>query len=107
MSMRRPLAMVPRRDKRALQRLELDRLRRELREARSFDDRDLTTLLAYAAGSDGDPVVGLLDEARATLSLLADAAASDDERSVLVGLERRIAVAGELYARAASERAEG
>jgi hypothetical protein len=106
MSMR-TLARVPRRDKRALQRIELDRLRRELREARAFDDRDLTTLLAYAAGSDGDPLVGLLDEARATVSLLADAAGSDDERAILVGLERRLAVAGELYARASESHAEG
>lgn len=99
----RPLAIAPRRDRRASQRVELDRLRRELREPRAFDDRDLAGLLAYAAGSDGDPVVGILDEARATLSILADVADSEDARAILVGLERRLTVAGELYARGRAE----
>jgi hypothetical protein len=101
------VAVLPKRSKRALQRAELEGLRRELVEARALDDRNLLALLAYATSGDGDPMVGLLEEARAMVSVLGDALGGEDERALLLGVERRLAVALEVYARvtAGAERA--
>lgn len=45
-------------------------------------------------------MIGLLEEARAMISMLGDALGGDDERALLLGVERRLAVALEVYARA-------
>lgn len=112
MSSRQPspagvVAVLPKRNKRALQRAELEGLRRELVEARALDERNLLALLAYATSGDGDPTIGLLEEARAMVSVLGEHIAGDDERALLLGVERRLAVALEVYARvtAGAERA--
>ncbi|MBX3204852.1 MAG: hypothetical protein KF764_07275 [Labilithrix sp.] len=86
-------------DRRAVQRADLERLRRRLAEPCALEDRDLLTLLAYAVGGDGDPIVGLLDDARATIGLLGELP-TGTEPNLLASLERRLAVALELYARA-------
>ncbi len=80
-------------------RSELERLRRRLAEPCELKDRDLVTLLSYAIGGDGDPIVGLLDETRATISLLSEVTTAADPL-LLLTLERRLSVALELYARA-------
>ena len=84
---------------RVMQRSDLERLRRRLAEPCALKDRDLLTLLAYAVGGDGDPVVGLLDDARATIGMLGELPAGA-EPNLIASLERRLAVALELYARA-------
>lgn len=84
---------------RALQRADLARLRRRLAEPCELKDRDLLTLLSYAVGGDGDPIVGLLDDTRATIAMLSEVPAGA-EPEVFASLERRLAVAMELYARA-------
>jgi len=84
---------------RMVQRADLERLRRRLAEPCDLKDRDLLTLLSYAVGGDGDPVVGLLDDARATIGMLGELPAGT-EPNLLASLERRLAVALELYARA-------
>lgn len=94
------VAVLPKRGKRALQRAELEGLRRELVEARALDERNLLALLAYATSGDGDPMIGLLEEARAMVSVLGDTAFGDDERALLLAVERRLATALEVYARA-------
>jgi len=92
--------LAPRRNKRAAQRAELEALRRELVEPKALEDRDLLPLLAYATSGDGDPLIGLVEEARAMVSLLGDGDAVDeDARAVLLGVERRLAAALEIYAR--------
>lgn len=98
----RPVIAVlpPARSKRAGQRAELERLRSELVEPRALEDRDLLALLAYATSGDGDPIVGLIDEARAMISVLGESLTGDEERAVLLGVERRLATALEVYARA-------
>ncbi len=101
-NMSRPVAvsLAPRRTTRAVQRAELERLRRELALPTPLDERDLLPLLAYATSGDGDPLIGLVEEARAMVSLLGDADAVDeDARTVLLGVERRLAAALEIYAR--------
>ncbi|MBX3260713.1 MAG: hypothetical protein KF782_13580 [Labilithrix sp.] len=87
---------------RAVQRADLERLRRRLAEPCELKDRDLLTLLSYAVGGDGDPIVGLLDDTRATLGMLGELPAGA-EPNLLASLERRLAVALELYARATAE----
>lgn len=87
--------------KRLNQRADLERLRRKLTEPCELADRDLLTLLSYAIGGDGDPVIGLLDDARATIGLLSELP-SGTEPNLLSSLERRLAVALELYARASA-----
>lgn len=96
----RALSLAPRLGKRGAQRAQLERLRAELAEPCALEDRELVTLLAYAAGGDGDPIVGLLEEARATVAVLSESEGGADERTLLCGVERRIATALELYARA-------
>jgi len=91
-SLRKPSA-------RMMQRADFERLRRRLAEPCELKDRDLLTLLSYAVGGDGDPIVGLLDDARATIGMLGDLPAGM-EANLLASLERRLAVALELYARA-------
>ncbi len=88
--------------KRLNQRADLERLRRKLTEPCELADRDLLTLLSYAIGGDGDPVIGLLDDARATIGLLSELP-SGTEPNLLSSLERRLAVALELYARASAK----
>lgn len=89
--------------KRDSRRSDLERLRERLTEPCALKDRDLLTLLSYAVGGDGDPIVGLLDDARATIALLGDSLAAGTEPNLLASLERRLAVALELYSRATSE----
>ncbi len=84
---------------RMMQRADLERLRRRLAEPCELKDRDLLTLLSYAVGGDGDPIVGLLDDTRATIGMLGELPAGT-ELDLLASLERRLAVALELYARA-------
>jgi len=86
-------------------RLELARLRRRLTEPCALQDRDLLTLLAYAVGGDGDPIVGLLDDARATIGMMGEGQAVpvSTEPNLVASLERRLAVALELYSRATAE----
>ena len=84
---------------RLVQRADLERLRRRLAEPCALAHRDLLTLLAYAIGGDGDPVVGLLEDVRATIAMLGETPA-DGEPSVFASLERRVAVALELHSRA-------
>ena len=84
---------------RVMQRADLERLRRRLAEPCDLKDRDLLTLLSYAVGGDGDPIVGLLDDTRATIGMLGELPAGT-EPNLLASLERRLAVALELYARA-------
>lgn len=84
---------------RVMQRADLERLRGRLAEPCDLKDRDLLTLLSYAVGGDGDPIVGLLDDTRATIGMLGDLTAGT-EPNLLASLERRLAVALELYARA-------
>jgi hypothetical protein len=84
-------------------RSDLERLRKRLTEPCALKDRDLLTLLSYAVGGDGDPIVGLLDDTRATIALLGDNNSGPTEPNLLASLERRLAVALELYSRATSE----
>jgi hypothetical protein len=83
---------------RLVQRADLERLRGRLAEPCPLEERDLLTLLAYASSGDGDPIIGLLDDVRATLATLGESTAPDP--NVLTTLERRVAVAIELYTRA-------
>ncbi len=95
-------SIAPRRNKRAVQRAELEKLRNELALPTPLEERDLLPLLAYATSGDGDPLIGLVEEARAMVSLLGDADAVDeDARTLLLGIERRLAAALEIYARSA------
>jgi hypothetical protein len=84
---------------RVKQRTDLERLRRRLAEPCELKDRDLLTLLSYAVGGDGDPIVGLLDDTRAMIGMLGELHLGT-EPDLLASLERRLAVALELYARA-------
>lgn len=84
------------------QRADLERLRRRLAEPSPLGERDLLTLLAYAVGGDGDPVVGLLDDVRATVAMLGELSGAP-EPGVFTALERRVAVALELHTRATAE----
>ncbi len=92
-----PSAPMP--SARVMQRADLERLRRRLAEPCELKDRDLLTLLSYAVGGDGDPIIGLLDDTRATIGMLGDLP-SGTEPNLLASLERRLAVAIELYGRA-------
>jgi hypothetical protein len=86
-------------NRRLAQRADLERLRRRLTEPCELEQRDLLTLLSYAIGGDGDPIVGLLDDTRATVAMLGELPGGT-EPNLLASLERRLAVALELYARA-------
>jgi len=104
-----PIAIAPPSQKpgtimsrRAMQRADLERLRRRLMEPCDLKDRDLLTLLSYAVGGDGDPIIGLLDDTRSTISILGEVPMSA-EPNLLASLERRLAVAMELYTRATAE----
>ncbi|MDF2697925.1 MAG: hypothetical protein K0S65_6308, partial [Labilithrix sp.] len=94
-----PASMPRAKNPRSAQRADLERLRRRLVEPCELKDRDLLTLLSYAVGGDGDPVVGLLEDVRATIATLGELPPGT-ESNLLVSLERRLAVALELYARA-------
>lgn len=89
-------------NRRPAQRADLERLRRRLAEPCDLKERDLLTLLSYAVGGDGDPIVGLLDDVRGTIGMMSEVP-SGTEPSLLASLERRLSVALELYARATAE----
>lgn len=91
--------VTTRTNKRATQRADFERLRRRLAEPCTLKDRDLLTLLSYAVGGDGDPIVGLLDDTRAVIGMMADVPANT-EPNLLTSMERRLSVAIELYSRA-------
>jgi hypothetical protein len=101
-----PFLHMMRTTKKESPRTDLERLRKRLTEPVALKDRDLLTLLSYAVGGDGDPIVGLLDDTRATIAMMGEslsASAAGTEPNLLASLERRLAVALELYSRATSE----